>query len=676
MDAPLIEPSDFDLVVIGTGLTESIVAAAAAKAGHSVLQLDPSDHYGGAWASLPLDELSGVLRDAGADVGALSGAASQPGQQPGLQLRSEPAAANDGEQEDSGLVPAAPGAAAAAGIRNAQVWRRTGADLGPVRQYCLDLAPKVAYGWGPAIQLLLGSGAHNYLEFKLVQGSYLLDAPGTGGAASPAAPVLRSVPSSRSEVFKDRHLSPVQKRCLMRFLKAAAEALEGEGPLKDAFGAQPIRELLAGQGLDVQLQQALLHGVLLLDSCPPCGGSAGGGGSGAHNDAGAMAASDALERLRMFVQSAGRYGSGTGPFLTPLYGCGELPQAFSRTAAVAGAVQVLRCGLAGLSFDEHTFSCDGVELASGQTIRCRQLAADASALADWLETFRPAMASRSTHRCCAVLDGPLVPGEQHSMIAVLPAAVAQAAGAGASSASTGTQVVRALALCSSTAVCPPGRHVLYLWADAGDAINSSSSSSAGQRASAADALLHALAVLADTTSLQADSSAPGSQGDAAAAAAELASSAEPSSSSGSGNGKPAVLWAAFYTQDSPQLVPAEQLAGPSSGRWPSNVALCPGPDSTVTMASAVEAAKDCYWQLFPPGDRGAGTAGAAAFPLDPRQPRDEAGAEDKGAEDGMAGAAAAAEDDAGSDDEALAALQAALQAARLGPGTAEGEKQQ
>ncbi len=186
--------------------------------------------------------------------------------------------------------------------------------------------------------------------------------------------------------------------------------------LQDAFGAQPIRELLAAQGLDAQLQQALLHGVLLLDSCPPCGGSSGGGGSGAHNDAGAMAASDALERLRMFVQSAGRYGSGTGgarqlaphaflhvpalawlgtlaahpdyllakplrasletllprlaplagPFLTPLYGCGELPQAFSRTAAVAGAVQVLRCGLAGLSFDEHTFSCDGVELASGQ----------------------------------------------------------------------------------------------------------------------------------------------------------------------------------------------------------------------------------------------------------------------------------------------------------------------
>ena len=29
---------------------------------------------------------------------------------------------------------------------------------------------QVAYGAGPLIQLLLGSGAHHYLEFKLVQG--------------------------------------------------------------------------------------------------------------------------------------------------------------------------------------------------------------------------------------------------------------------------------------------------------------------------------------------------------------------------------------------------------------------------------------------------------------------------------------------------------------------------
>lgn len=116
----------------------------------------------------------------------------------------------------------------------------------------------MAYGAGPLIQLLLGSGAHNYLEFKLVQGrwgggprgagvamllggvyagtgvcgacrkqglllgpladliallwccSYLVDLDAS--ASSSGAVELRSVPSSRSEVFKDRQLSPVQVR--------------------------------------------------------------------------------------------------------------------------------------------------------------------------------------------------------------------------------------------------------------------------------------------------------------------------------------------------------------------------------------------------------------------------------------------------------------------------------
>ena len=68
----------------------------------------------------------------------------------------------------------------------------------------------------------------------------------------------------------------------------------------------------------------------------------------------------------MTAASAFASASAAGPFLTPLYGCGELPQAFCRAAAVGGAVQVLRCGIEGLIFDEHTFSCIGVELTSGQ----------------------------------------------------------------------------------------------------------------------------------------------------------------------------------------------------------------------------------------------------------------------------------------------------------------------
>jgi RAB protein geranylgeranyltransferase component A len=48
-------PESFDVVVIGTGVTESIVSAAVSRNGHTVLHLDPRDYYGGLWATLNFD---------------------------------------------------------------------------------------------------------------------------------------------------------------------------------------------------------------------------------------------------------------------------------------------------------------------------------------------------------------------------------------------------------------------------------------------------------------------------------------------------------------------------------------------------------------------------------------------------------------------------------------------
>lgn len=45
-------PDQFDVLVLGTGLTESIVAAAASRSGKTVLHLDPNDYYGSEWTSL------------------------------------------------------------------------------------------------------------------------------------------------------------------------------------------------------------------------------------------------------------------------------------------------------------------------------------------------------------------------------------------------------------------------------------------------------------------------------------------------------------------------------------------------------------------------------------------------------------------------------------------------
>lgn len=54
-------PSEYDLVVIGTGFSESVIAAAGARVGKSVLHIDENDFYGSYWASFNLESFSAHL---------------------------------------------------------------------------------------------------------------------------------------------------------------------------------------------------------------------------------------------------------------------------------------------------------------------------------------------------------------------------------------------------------------------------------------------------------------------------------------------------------------------------------------------------------------------------------------------------------------------------------------
>ncbi|GAB4822847.1 hypothetical protein N2152v2_009893 [Parachlorella kessleri] len=610
-----IEPSEFDLVVLGTELVESLVAAAAAKAGKSVLQLDAAGTYGGNWTSLSLQDFLATL-----------GAAKS---------ADEPAAATGPFRGCSTVAISGAAVLECPGL---------GDSLGPSSQYNIDLSPKVLYGAGPLIDLLLGSGAHNYTEFKLVQGSYLLEGQ-----------VLRPVPATRSEVFKDRSLSLAQKRALMKFLKACSEALAEQGPLQGCFDERPFALLMREQGLDMQLQALLLHAVLMQDQAqrdvaPPASGLEApqetvppDGDSGEQPPSAAVfSAAAALKLMGIHLGSVGRYGQDAGPFLTPMYGCGELPQAFCRVAAVAGAIQVLRCPIEGPIFDEHTFSCVGVELGTGQVIRCQHLAASQDYLQEWLSTFHPDIEQSAVHRCSAVLDSPLVPCEQQSLLVLPPGAVRGA-----------VHAVRGLALSSSTKASPSDRYLLHLWTPAA-AVPADRQAAAP---SAVDVLRPALELLGlDVSGLQPQQAqqqeTPAASGGTVAdgeartplqeqqqqAAAEEEAAKSDGSPAGAGADSSDALAACPATHagiagDTSELTRAEQAAAPPASEgaspavperqagpkavmaafymqhrtairrytdaWPHNTVLCPGPDHTATFLSAVEDAKACFTRLYP-----------------------------------------------------------------------------
>ncbi|EFJ27101.1 hypothetical protein SELMODRAFT_96262 [Selaginella moellendorffii] len=163
-----IDPDRFDAIVVGTGLPESILAAAAACSGRKVLHLDSNEFYGSEWASMTLDQLSSFI----ASLGACNGSAA--------------------------------GSAAA---------------LGSSRDYTLDIAaPKVLRCAESLVDLLIKCGASNYLEFKGVQATYIWSGDG-----------FISAPTSSSELFQDRSLALRDKRRLMRFLKSVQAYISQEG---------------------------------------------------------------------------------------------------------------------------------------------------------------------------------------------------------------------------------------------------------------------------------------------------------------------------------------------------------------------------------------------------------------------------------------------------------------
>jgi len=51
------------------------------------------------------------------------------------------------------------------------------------------------------------------------------------------------------------------------------------------------------------------------------------------------ATNDAIERIRLYVNSMARYGK--SPYIYPLYGLGELPQGFARLSAIYGGTYML-----------------------------------------------------------------------------------------------------------------------------------------------------------------------------------------------------------------------------------------------------------------------------------------------------------------------------------------------
>ncbi|KAF8897134.1 GDP dissociation inhibitor-domain-containing protein [Infundibulicybe gibba] len=259
-----MEEGSFDVVIIGTGLTESICAAALSKAGLKVAHIDENPYYGGDEASLSLDEL--VLwadtRTSGNDPCFTS------------------------VSHSSELLPDS-------------------------RQYSICLCPSIIPSIGPLISSLVASGVAKYGGFRLLEHVGMYNAPG----------VVKTVPGSKEDVFKNKDIALPDKRRLMRFLMFAVGAFEDSIELQgknDLPFSDFLKTVFAlNDDMTLTIAYSLAHCVDSSDRTRP-----------------------ALERARKYLRSTGRYGP--SPFLVGHYGgAGDISQGFCRAAAVSGGVYIL-----------------------------------------------------------------------------------------------------------------------------------------------------------------------------------------------------------------------------------------------------------------------------------------------------------------------------------------------
>jgi len=292
------------------------------------------------------------------------------------------------------------------------------------RQFIFDLSPKLLYGAGPTIDMLLGSGAHWYTEFKLVEGRYIWD-----DARASFVPIA----ASKAEIFKDSSLSLPQKYALMRILKS----ILGKTSDSDYPPEATISNILEEAGCEQSLRDRFLRGIMMTELKD-------------------LRLSEARVLVDLYVKSCGRYGPESSPFLYPMHGCGELPQAFCRTAAVHGTVQCLRCKVGELRKRSTRWE---LGLENGQTLFAKHVATSPDGL---MKILRPEPSNdsddiinpedkRTIIRACIVVRGKAFPNEDHCF-AVMPRH------------SIHGSTVWAMQLNHSTSHSPHGYSILHAWA--------------------------------------------------------------------------------------------------------------------------------------------------------------------------------------------------------------------
>ena len=305
----------YDAIVLGTGLKECILSGMLSVSGKRVLHIDRNKYYGGESASItPLEELFSKFK------------------MPTNNLE----------------------------------------EYGKGRDWNVDLIPKFLMANGELVKLLIHTGVTKYLEFKVVDGSYVYKGQ-----------KISKVPADEREALSSSLMGMFEKRRFRSFLLFVQNFnFNDRSTWKEVDpNATTAAKLYEKFGLDSETGEFTGHALALYNNDnylnQPCG--------------------DLITRVKLYSESLARYGK--SPYLYPLYGLGELPQAFARLSAIYGGTYMLDKPVDEILKDESG-KVIGVRCGEEKAY-CSQVYCDPSYVPDKVEKVGQVV------RCICLLNHPI-----------------------------------------------------------------------------------------------------------------------------------------------------------------------------------------------------------------------------------------------------------------------------
>nr|CAA63653.1 rabGDI [Plasmodium falciparum 3D7] len=291
----------YDVIILGTGLKECILSGLLSHYGKKILVLDRNPYYGGETASLNLTNLYNTFK-------------------PKENIPSK---------------------------------------YGENRHWNVDLIPKFILVGGNLVKILKKTRVTNYLEWLVVEGSYVYQHQKKGFLTSEK--FIHKVPATDMEALVSPLLSLMEKNRCKNFYQYVSEWDANKRNTWDNLDPYKLTMLEIYKHFNLcQLTIDFLgHAVALY----------------LNDDYLKQPAYLTLERIKLYMQSISAFGK--SPFIYPLYGLGGIPEGFSRMCAINGGTFMLNKNVVDFVFDDDNKVC-GIKSSDGEIAYCDKVICDPS----------------------------------------------------------------------------------------------------------------------------------------------------------------------------------------------------------------------------------------------------------------------------------------------------------